>query len=79
MIEKSGGSNDWSVGRVVYFDRTDGNYYPVPVPCKEEQKSIAGFLEKIEEREKKDKIMFESLQTIKTVLMQVLLTGEVRV
>ncbi len=27
LIEKSGGSNDWSVGRVIYFDRTDGNYY----------------------------------------------------
>jgi len=49
--------------------------YPVPVPCKKEQKSIADFLEKVEEREKKDKIMFESLQTIKSALMQVLLTG----
>lgn len=27
LIEKSGGSNDWSVGRVVYFDKKEGHYY----------------------------------------------------
>jgi len=27
LIEKSGGSNDWSVGRVVYFDETENHYY----------------------------------------------------
>lgn len=27
LIEKSGGSNDWSVGRVVYFDEIRNHYY----------------------------------------------------
>lgn len=53
--------------------------YPVPVPSKEEQKAIANFLDGIEKKEQAEIKLLDNFNFAKSALMQVLLTGEVRV
>ena len=53
--------------------------YQVPVPPRKEQKAIADFLEGIEGRETLEKNLLDNLNIVKSALMQILLTGEVRV
>lgn len=53
--------------------------FKIPVPPLEEQIEIAKMLSSLDEKLSVEKVKKESLQTIKKALMQVLLTGKVRV
>lgn len=53
--------------------------YPVPVPPREEQASIAGALRVLDARLRAENALLDQSRTVKSTLMSVLLTGEVRV
>jgi type I restriction enzyme S subunit len=56
----------------------DLSRYPVPLPDRESQVEIAGFLDRIDDRVQTERDVSEGLRRLKKGLMQDLLTGEVR-
>jgi type I restriction enzyme S subunit len=52
---------------------------PVPIPSLDEQRDICAFVLSLEERLAAEQLALDELQTVKSALMSVLFTGELRV